>query len=222
MLLRPRVHLRPELRLPTGLRMRERQEEVAAVTVRPGASHESSAPAAAEPLARELLALLAGQRPAFLAFVRRRVRSGADAEDILQQALLKATSSIDTVRDGERLEAWFYRILRNTVADHHAEWARRETRLEVLAREASEAPPEEAAVCACSLGVLGTLRSEYAEILRRVDVDEESLDDAARAVGITPNNAKVRLHRARKALRGALLSFCGTDSARACASCGCD
>lgn len=178
--------------------------------------------AAGASLARELLVMLAEQRSAFLAFVRKRLRSGADADDLLQQALLKAASSIDTVRDGERIEAWFYRVLRNTIADHHLEWARRESQVELLAREASEAAPEEAAVCGCSLGVLDTLRGEYAEILRRVDIDEESLDDAARAVGITPNNAKVRLHRARKALRRALLSFCGTDSARACASCGCD
>jgi DNA-directed RNA polymerase specialized sigma24 family protein len=113
-------------------------------------------------------------------------------------------------------------VLRNTIADHHAEWARWASRLQLVAREASEAPPEEAAVCGCSLGVLDTLHTEYAEILRRVDIDEESLEDAARGVAITPNNAKVRLHRARKALRGALLSYCKTDSVRACQSCACD
>lgn len=172
-------------------------------------------------LPRELLVMLAEQRPAFLAFVRRRVSSGADAEDLLQQGLLKAAERLDTLREGERLEAWFYRVLRNTIADHHAAWARREARLELLAREASMAPPEEAAVCGCSLGVLDTLHAEYAEVLRRVDIEEQSLDDVARDLAITPNNAKVRLHRARKALRTALLSYCGTDSVDACASCAC-
>jgi RNA polymerase sigma-70 factor (ECF subfamily) len=55
-----------------------------------------------------------------------------------------------------------------------------------------------------------------------VDIDEESLEDAARALATTPNNAKVRLHRARKTLRAALLSYCKTDSVRACQSCACD
>lgn len=135
---------------------------------------------------------------------------------------MKAAEKLDTVRDGEHIEAWFYRVLRNTIADHHAEWARRESRLQLLTREASEAPPEEAAVCGCSLGVLDTLHTAYAEILRRVDIDEESLEDAARALATTPNNAKVRLHRARKTLRAALLSYCKTDSVRACQSCACD
>jgi RNA polymerase sigma-70 factor (ECF subfamily) len=91
----------------------------------------------------------------------------------------------------------------------------------ILAREASEAQPEDAAVCGCSLGVLDALHAEYAEVLRRVDINEEPLEDVARALSITSNNAKVRLHRARKALRTALLSYCGTDSARACAGCAC-
>lgn len=74
---------------------------------------------------------------------------------------------------------------------------------------------------ACSLGVLGTLRAEYATITQRVDLGEEPLDDVAHALAIAPNNAKVRLHRARKALRAALLAYCGTDSSRACASGAC-
>ena len=166
--------------------------------------------------------MLAERRGSFLDFVRKRVRSGADAEDLLQQALLKAAEKVDTLRANERLEAWFYRVLRNTIADHHAEWARRESRLEVLARDASEAPHEEAAVCACSIGVLETIRPEYADILRRIDIEGCLLEEAARALGIAPNNAKVRLHRARKAMREALLSFCGTDSVRACLTCGCE
>ena len=170
----------------------------------------------------ELLQTLAGRRATFLEFVRRRVRSDADAKDLLQQALIKATEKLHSLRSGERVDAWFFRVLRNVIADHYADGARREARLTLLAREASEAPPADAVACGCSLGLLETLHADYAAILRRVDLGEEPLDDVARALGITPNNAKVRLHRARKALRGALLSFCGTESLRACQSCGCD
>ena len=222
MLLRPHLHVWPELPMSRLLRMRQRQEGEVMTAHASAPTAELASVRAERALARELLVMLAERRTAFLAFVRKRVRSGADADDLLQQALLKAAEKLDTVRDGERIDAWFYRVLRNTIADHHAEWARRESRLELLAREASEAPPEEAAVCACSLGVLATLHADYAEILRRVDIDEESLDEVARATGITPNNAKVRLHRARNAMRRALLSYCDTDSSRACESCRCD
>jgi RNA polymerase sigma-70 factor (ECF subfamily) len=72
------------------------------------------------------------------------------------------------------------------------------------------------------VGQLDSIRSDYAEILRRVDLGDERLADVAAGLGITVNNATVRLHRARKALRDQLRAFCGTDSARACADCGCD
>lgn len=167
-----------------------------------------------------LLAQLLAHRAAFLAFVRARVPA-SDAEDLLQQALLRASTRLDTVRDGERVEAWFYRVLRNAIADHHADAARREARLADLARDTSVEPSVEASVCRCSLGVLGTLAPDYAAIVRRVDLDELSMAEAAAELGISVNNAKVRLHRARIALRSALLAYCGTNSVKACLACNC-
>ena len=172
--------------------------------------------------AAQVVRTLLADRSTYVAFVRGRVRSGADAEDIVQQALVKATEHANELRDPERTRAWFYRILRRMLADHHARWALRESKLDELSTEMAEATPEEVATCACSLGQLERLRPEYAEILRRVDLDDEPLPAAAAALGITVNNATVRLHRARKALRDQLRDLCGTESARDCLDCGCD
>lgn len=166
--------------------------------------------------------MLGERRAEFLAFVKKRVRSGADAEDLLQQGLVRAAEKLDSLRADDRVEAWFYRVLRNTIADHHAAWAVGEAKLDLLAREASEAPPEEAAVCACSMGMLDNIRSEYAAILRRIDIEGESMTEAATHLGLSVGNTKVRLHRARKALREELLSRCGSNSVRACQDCSCD
>jgi len=161
-------------------------------------------------------------RKDYLAFVRARVRSGADAEDILQQALVKAAEHADVLRNPERARAWFFQILRRTVADHRARWAVRESKLETLAADLEEATPEEVATCACSLGQLERIDSKYPDILRRMDLEDQTLSEAAEALAISVNNATVRLHRARKALRDKLFEFCGTDSVRACADCSCD
>lgn len=172
--------------------------------------------------ARSLVDELMAQRESFLAFVRSRVRSGADAEDILQQALVKVAEHAHDVRDPARRRAWFFQILRRTLADHHAQWAMRDSKLATLAADMEEATPEEVALCACILGQLDRLRPDYADVLRRVDISEAPLADVARALGITVNNATVRLHRARTALREQLRDFCGTASMRACLDCGCD
>lgn len=168
---------------------------------------------------------LAAERDVYLAFVRARVGSSADAEDVLQQALVRATARAGDLRDRGRLRAWFFQILRRTIADHHADRALREAKLEMLAvgvRDVAEASPDDGGTCACSLGQLELLRPEYAELLRRVDIEEQPLAVVAQALGVTVNNATVRLHRARKALRERLRAVCGTDSMKACLSCGCE
>ncbi len=179
-------------------------------------------PAPPREFPRQLLLVLAKERTKFLDFVRYRVRSGADAEDLLQQALLQAAEKLGTLRDPDCIEAWFYRILRRTIADHHAKWALQRKRLDLLKIDAEEGTPEEVATCACSLGLLEQLRPEYRDVLFRADVEEEPLNEIATSIGVTANNATVRLHRARKALREKLLRFCGTDSTQACLDCGCE
>lgn len=179
-------------------------------------------PSDAADRARALASELMADRESYIAFVRGRIRPGADAEDIFQQALVRATEHASALRDRSRTRPWFFRILRRTLADHHARWALREAKLATLAADLDEAAPEDVAVCGCSLGQLERIRPEYADILRRVDIDEAPVADVAGALGITVNNATVRLHRARRALRDQLMSFCGADSARACQSCSCD
>ncbi len=186
----------------------------------PAAPPASSTPAGT--LRRDLLVELARRRPQFLAFLRRRTGSLADAEDLLQHGLLKAAERITDLRVDDRLDAWFYRVLRNTVADARASAMRSNAQLETVAREAGDDVTVDGVSCACSLAVLAGLRPPYAEILRAVDIRGTDLEDAAALLGIARNNAKVRLHRARKAMRAAMLGTCSTNSVRACLSCACD
>lgn len=208
---------------PRAAALRRKRSEMNTAARRTSAPPSSEAlPVSGRALARDLLRMLGERRPEFLGFVKKRVRSGADAEDLLQQALVRAAEKIEGLRSDDRIDAWFYRVLRNTIADHRAAWATREAKLGELAREAIDATPDEAAICGCSMGVMEKLRPEYATMLRRVDIDEESIENVAASLHISTNNAKVRLHRARKALRDELLSWCGTDSVRACQDCACD
>ncbi|APR84041.1 DNA-directed RNA polymerase specialized sigma subunit, sigma24-like protein [Minicystis rosea] len=187
----------------------------------------SPAPERAPVAAGGLMEILAPHRETFLAFLRRRRVSPAAAEDMLQQSLLRVAERAATLRDPNAALPWFYRILRRALAEQSDARAPRAARYEVLTADPGEAapeepPPDEAASCACALGLLDSIRPEYAAILRRVDLDDEPLASAAAALHITPNNAGVRLHRARKALREALQERCGVDSLRACLDCGCD
>jgi RNA polymerase sigma-70 factor (ECF subfamily) len=171
--------------------------------------------------AHELIESLRSEHAGFVRMARRRVESHADAEDVVQRALLRAAERSSSVLDPTRARAWFYRILRRTIADHHER--RRPSELEISAVEDAlpAAAPEHRTPCACALRLLAELRPGYAELLRRLDLEDEDVTSVARALGISNANLYVRLHRARNALRERVAAHCGVSSASPCLECTC-
>lgn len=175
------------------------------------------------PPSPEVVARLVGSHRAFLAFLQARVSDRAVAEEILQAAFVRTLEKGGAVREAESAVAWFYRLLRNALTDHYRH-AGVEGR--VLDRDTEEAtlPSDEElqqVVCACMNELLPNLKTEYAEVLRRVDLQEKKLADVATELDITTNNATVRLHRARQALKRELERSCGTCATHGCFDCSC-
>ncbi len=170
------------------------------------------------------LATLVDNHRAFLRFLERRVGSRETAEDLLQDAFGRALTKLETLRDGESTVAWFYRLLRNTVIDHYRRQATRTAALASLAAELDEAvPPPEVAheICACVTRLAGTLKPEYGDALRQVDVEGIAVKDYAARQGLTASNAGVRVFRARQALRAQVVASCGTCADHGCLDCSC-
>lgn len=186
------------------------------------ASTEESALAGLTP---EVVAQLVEGHARFLAFVQRRVGSRAIAEDILQEAFARALARGESLRSDESAVAWFYRLLRNALVDHHRRNQAASRALEAAATEAqthASADDElKDAVCQCVGDLVGTLKPEYADAIRRVDLQEGSVGAYAQAAGITANNAGVRLHRAREALMRSLVRSCGSCATHGCLDCSC-
>lgn len=160
----------------------------------------------------------------FLAFLQARVGSRAVAEDILQDAFVRGLDKLGDLRDEESAVAWFFRLLRNAVIDHHRRGAAAGRRLEALAAEldAVEPAPElRGAVCGCVARLADTLKPEYAEALRRIELDGVAVKDYAAEAGISPGNAAVRVFRARAALKKQVARSCGTCAEHGCVECTC-
>lgn len=171
---------------------------------------------------------LAEHAGSFRAFVRKRVPS-AEIDDVLQLAAMRAVERATSLEDPERVVAWLYRIHRNVIADVRR---KRESRQRVLDSAAldraasalpatSMTPAPSASACACSLAQAKGMNASYAEILELVDMGDLTIAEAAEVLGVSTNNATVRLHRARKALRRRMLEHCGVTSLRDCTSCRC-
>ncbi|MEO7425950.1 MAG: sigma-70 family RNA polymerase sigma factor [Fibrobacteria bacterium] len=185
---------------------------------------------ASAPLDNETTMLLVGNQAAFKGFLRRRLPSDAAAEDLLQQSILKAIRSPESLAGKENITAWFYRILRNSLIDFYrsraAEGRKNDAFLDSLitAGETSQSAPDEellGEVCACLKRLLPTLKSEYGGLINRIDLNGELPATVAESLGITYNNLLVRLHRARQALRKSLEQSCGACAKHGCLDCTC-
>ena len=182
--------------------------------------HDEAAAPAPGP---DVVAALVANHRAFLAFVERRVGSRDLAEEILQHAFVKNLEKFDTVR--ESAIGWFYAVLRNAIIDHHRRTAVADKRLERYATDAEVSAPRDdelhAVVCACVATLAGTLKPEYADALRRIEVEGVAVKDYADQLGISRTNAGVRVFRAREALRRQVVRSCGTCAAHGCVDCTC-
>lgn len=177
----------------------------------------------------ELIAALDAQRAAFKSFLAARVGNDAEAEDILQNGLVKALQRAGELRETEKAIPWFYQLLRHAVIDHYrsASATRRRhdalgTLVTALKEDVATSDAFEARICTCMEALVKTLPPAQAELLRRVDLDGASVQDAAHELGLTPNNASVTLHRARRNLKAKLEQFCGDCVAGACLDCDCN
>lgn len=169
----------------------------------------------------DVVARLVGNHRQFLAFLEARLKSRKEAEDVLQAAFIKALEKADTLRDEESAVAWFFRLLRNAIVDVYRKRARE---AKLASQDVDELPLDteiQGEVCRCIDSLIPTIKPEYATILRRVELENARLADVAGELSISPNNAAVRLHRARQALKRRLEQSCGTCATHGCLDCTC-
>jgi RNA polymerase sigma-70 factor (ECF subfamily) len=176
-------------------------------------------------LEQRALDILVARKAQLLVYLERRVGSRADAEDLLQAAMLRLLDKGKSVRQKDKLMPWFYRLLHNLIVD----WYRKRAASGKLRKRLKEEPQPAADVradlfdeaCACVLDVLVTLKPAYADLVRRVDLDDQPLATAARELRISVGNVSVRLHRARRALLKGLRAVCGACLEHSRVACDC-
>tara|TARA_B000000460_G_scaffold181581_1_gene130000 strand:+ start:173 stop:820 length:648 start_codon:yes stop_codon:yes gene_type:complete len=172
-------------------------------------------------------ALVEGHRQ-ILGFLRRRLGSGDEAEEVLQMFMLRAVERSADLRDVRSVRGWLSRILATTIVDHQRRASKRRKREEIVdpfdLEELSIEPDDELeeAICNCLYKLLPTLKPEYAEVIWRIDLLEEPRDRVAASLGVSLNNITVRLHRGRQALKKRLEEMCMTCPVHGFLDCRCD
>lgn len=145
-------------------------------------------------------------------FIRARVRDDATADDLTQETLLKVYRSRAALRDGQRLEAWLYRIARRTLIDHYRRRKPTEELPPALAAEPGESADEVAqfrrAVIATTRRLLDDLPDAYREPVRLAELEGLPLAAVAQRSGLTLTAVKSRVQRGRAMLKKKLQDCC--------------
>lgn len=179
----------------------------------------------AEPVPRHLIdGARRGEEAAFrelvriahpLAFRWALVRLGdADAaDDVAQETMLRVHRSLGSFRGDARFTTWLYRLVANAAADHRDRASSRTRLGEALLREA-DAHAGSTTTPAADRGAIRAVVARFADALPPrqreafdlVDLQGFEPVEAAEAMGVSNATARVHLHRARRALREALLN----------------
>ena len=179
------------------------------------------------------MAARAGQQEAFAEIVERYsgtiynlalrlMNEPQEAEDVLQETFISAFRALDRFESRSRLSTWLYRIAYNaalmrlrkrrvSTVSLDEPWEMEDG--ELLPRQLVDwtALPDELLLSKEFRGKLDAALVSLPESLRSVfvlrDIEGLSTAETAEALGLTETNAKVRLHRARLALRERLTGY---------------
>ena len=145
--------------------------------------------------------------PAIRRQVRAKVSDAADAEDIVQNALISIHRGRHTYRPERPFGPWMRTIVRHCVIDSFRQRGRRlnhEVHVESPELFAAPTEPDElerAELAAPLADALRALPSAQRQAVELIHLQGLSVAEAALRVGVTPGALKVRAHRGYRALR---------------------
>jgi RNA polymerase sigma-70 factor, ECF subfamily len=150
-------------------------------------------------------------------------RNADDAEDLVNNTLLKALRFHDKFKEGTYIKAWLLTILRNTYINQYRQRARRPSQVELSGTEESKGdypepglrytPKSENYSDVMELFedkvrvAVDTLPIEFRKVVIMADVEDRSYKDIAKALECPIGTVMSRLYRGRKILRTQLHDY---------------
>lgn len=167
--------------------------------------------------------ILTGDGDAFRLLVRRyggvlynhalrMVGSQDEASDLVQRAFVSGYRKISSCRDPDRVGAWLFRILSNLAKDHARSPRRQDLSLDRVPEPTEHrGDPLEAVqrreIRTRLTEALGHLTPEQREAFTLKHVEGRSYEEMASVLDVSPASLKMRVHRAREALKDLLEDF---------------
>jgi len=144
-------------------------------------------------------------------FVRKRIPSETDADDVLQEVFIKIYNNIEDLTDDRKIHAWVYRITRNAIFDYYRRHNKPIELLEApdnLAIEPDEDLTSNLEIASCLKAMIESLPDKYKEALLLTEFENLTQKELSERMGLSLSGVKSRVQRGRRKLREMLLGCC--------------
>lgn len=131
----------------------------------------------------------------------------AEAEELTQEAFIRAWEKLDTFRGDANFSTWMHRVAANVVLSYRRSSARRRERIHVEEDLSYHEEPEDRTDRGPGVDLeeaIAQLPDGAREIFVLFDIEGYRHDEIAEMTGLATGTTKAQLHRARKLLREAL------------------
>ena len=136
-------------------------------------------------------------------FLRRMTGTAPDAEDLTQEVFLRVVRALDAYDERAREVAWVFRIARNVLVDRHRAGLRSPRPAPLDEAGPFGVPATQPLSASLDQALAGVPDDEREAFLMR-EVGGLGYAEIAAATGATPDAVRMRIYRARLALRQAL------------------
>ncbi len=157
-------------------------------------------------------------------FIRSKVSTDEEAEDILQDIFIRIHKGVDDLRHEDRVQSWVFGIARRALADHYRQKGR--VKEEPAGAEIKTGGDEDAIldlnefdgdhgvheeVLSWLIPMIDELPKKYGKPLKMADVEGKPQQEVADYLGLSLSGAKSRIQRARQKLGQVLADCCEVE-----------
>ena len=157
-------------------------------------------------------AIVAEHQAELIRHARRRTNDAGTAEDLVQEAFIRAYRAFDRINDDSRVRPWLHQILANVCVDDAYRRRRDDNKTERFSCDTTMSLVEPSIEQQLGLNIndsgleqaLADLPDTHRQALIMRFVDELDYDEIALSTGVSEPNARARVSRARNAMRRAI------------------
>ena len=164
----------------------------------------------------EIAGIYAQFHQSMLSYIRSKINSREDAEDILQNVFVKISTNVNKLSDEEKLQSWVYTITRNAIIDYYrTNSSKKNIELDNLLEESIPDEPNfdsTKGLDKCIHSMIGLLPEEYRGIIVDSELNGIRQKDLADKYGMAYPSMRSRVQRGRERLKQLFYNCCHIET----------